>query len=56
MKRFVTYLYECERGNKAKNVGFIRVKVKDQETLMELYIRNILRSNDIGTIYAFIYK
>lgn len=56
MKRFVTYLHECERGNKVKNVGFIRVKVKDQETLMELYIRNFLRSNDIGTIYALIYK
>ncbi len=56
MKRFVTYLYECERGNKSKNVGFIRVKVKEQETQMELYIRNFLRSNDIGTIYAFVYK
>ena len=56
MKRFVTYLYECERGNKAKNVGFIRVKIKDEETLMELYIRNFLRSNDTGTIYAFIYE
>ena len=56
MKRFVTYLYECERGNKVKNVGFIRVKVKDQETQMELYIRNFFRSNDTGTIYAFIDK
>ena len=56
MKRFVTYLYECERGNKAKNVGFIRVKVKEHETQMELYIRNFLRGNDTGKIDAFIYE
>lgn len=56
MKRFVTYLYECERGNKVKNVGFIRVKVKEQETQMEVYIRNFLRGNDSGTIYVFIHK
>ena len=56
MKRFVTYLYECERGNKVKNVGFIRVKVKEQETQLEVYIRNFLRGNDSGTIYVFIHK
>lgn len=56
MKRFVTYLYECERGNKVKNVGFIRVKVRNQETQMEVYIRNFLRGNDGGMIYALIYK
>ena len=44
MKRFVTYLYECERGNKTKNVGFIRVNVRGQEAKMELYLRNILQS------------
>lgn len=55
MKRFVTYLYECERGNKSKNVGFIRVNVRGDETSMEVYIRNVSRGRGKGTIYAFIY-
>lgn len=56
MKRFVTYLYECERGNKTKNVGFIRVNVRGQEAKMELYLRNILRNLDAGKIFALVYK
>lgn len=56
MKRFVTYLYECERGNKTKNVGFIRVNVRGEESTMEVYIRNIAKDKDEGTITALIYK
>ena len=56
MKRFVTYLYECERGNKSKNVGFIRVNIRGEETTMEVYIRNLLRGADAGKLYALIYK
>lgn len=56
MKRFITYLYECERGNKSKNVGFIRVNVRGIETTMEVNINNFSRSNDIGKIFVLIYK
>lgn len=56
MKRFVTYLYECERGNKIKNVGFIRVNIRGNETTMEVYIRNLQQSCEEGNIYALIYK
>lgn len=56
MKRFVTYLYECERGNKLKNVGFIRVNVRGSETSLEVYIRNVSRGSGKGKIYAFVYK
>ena len=56
MKRFVTYLYECEGGKKTKNVGFIRVKAREHETQMELCVQNIIRGNDTGTIEAFIYE
>jgi hypothetical protein len=51
MKRFVTYLYECERGNKLKNVGFVRVNVRDKETRMELYLRNLHVSEDSGQLF-----
>ena len=56
MRRFVTYLYECERGNKLKNVGFIRVNVRGKETAMEIYIRNFQSASGEGKIYVLIYK
>ena len=56
MRRFVTYLYECERGNKSKNVGFIRVNVRGEEGRMEIFLRNLLRGKDTGKMYAFVHK
>lgn len=56
MKRFVTYLYEYERGNKSKNVGFIRVNVRGGETTMEIYVRNFLRGNSKGRIFALVFQ
>ena len=56
MKRFVTYLYECDRGNKSKNVGFIRVNVRGEEVRMEFFVRNLLIGKDMGKIYALNYK
>lgn len=56
MKRFVSYLYECERGNKSKNVGFIRVNVHEHEARMEVFIRNLLIGKDEGKLYALIHK
>lgn len=56
MKRFVTYLYECERGNKTKNVGFIRVNVRGQEASMEVYLRNVLRNSDKGSLFALVHN
>ena len=56
MKRFVTYLYECERGNKSRNVGFIRVNVRGEETTLEVYIRNVMREHDEGKLFLLIYE
>ena len=56
MKRFVTYLYECERGNKSRNVGFIRVNVRGEETSLEVYIRNVIREKDKGKLFLLIYE
>lgn len=56
MKRFVTYLYECQKGNKSKNVGFIRVNVRGQETAMEIYLRNVARTVDKGSVFVLIYE
>ena len=56
MKRFVTYLYECQRGNKSKNVGFIRINVRSQETMMEVYLRNVARTEDKGKLFVLIFN
>ena len=56
MKRFVTYLYECQRGNKSKNVGFIRVNVRGRETAMEVYIRNFPSQSGEGNMYGLTFK
>ena len=56
MKRFVTYLYECERGDKTKNVGFIRVNVRGEETIMEVYLRNLVRGMETGRLFVLLYK
>ena len=55
MKRFVTYLYECQRGNKLKNVGFIRVNVRGEDVRLEVYIRNLAKQTDVGKIFALVH-
>lgn len=56
MKRFVTYLYECQRGSKSKNVGFIRVNVHENKAILEVYVRNIVRAVDAGKLYCLTQK
>ena len=56
MKRFVTYLYECQKGNKSRNVGFIRINVRGEKTKLEVYIRNLAKGMDNGSLYALIHK
>lgn len=54
VKRFITYLYEYERGNKTKNVGFVKVDVRNKKVNMEICIRNVIRTMDAGKIYAIV--
>lgn len=54
MKRFITYLYEYERGNKSKNIGFIRINIREEKTEMQLVIRNCLQDNARGKVFALI--
>lgn len=56
MKRFVTYLYECERGSKSKNVGFARINLREDETNMEVYLRNLRKANDTAEIFGLVYE
>lgn len=54
MKRFITYLYEYERETRAKNTGFIKVDIRGEESFIEVYVRNFMRTSATGTIYGFV--
>ncbi len=43
MKRFITYLFHYEDGNKCKNIGFIRTDIRNEVCKMELHIQNLGR-------------
>jgi len=54
LKRFVTYLYEYERGRKTRNVGFMKVDIRDTQVNMEICIRNYIRTTEVGKIYGLV--
>lgn len=56
MKRFVTYIYEYERGIRGKNIGFIRTDIRDEECRMELHIRGLDRFKGKGSVYLIVGK
>ena len=39
MRRFITYIYEYEQGNRGRNTGFIRTDLRENSCRMELQIR-----------------
>lgn len=43
MKRFITYLFHYEDGNKVKNIGFIRTDLRNDLCRMEIHIQNLGR-------------
>lgn len=43
MKRFISYVYIYENGTKGKNVGFIKVELRDTRVQMEIQLRNVGR-------------
>lgn len=54
MRRFVTYLYEYDKGNRGKNCGFVRIDVREGEVQMEVHLRNCLRCGEKGTVYVLV--
>lgn len=56
MKRFITYLYEYEKGQKTKNTGFIRVDERNGKVIFQINVRNFIRSQEEGEIYAYVWE
>lgn len=55
MKRFVTYIYEYDRGIRGRNVGFIRTDIRENLCRMELHIRGLDRVKGKGKVYFTVY-
>lgn len=54
MKRFVTYIYEYDRGARGKNVGFVRTDIRNDGCRMDLHIRGLDCPKAKATIYFVI--
>ena len=54
LKRFVTYIYEYERGIRGRNVGFIRTDIRDTCCRMEIHIRGLDRFKGKCTVYLVV--
>ncbi|MBE5888307.1 MAG: hypothetical protein E7283_05650 [Lachnospiraceae bacterium] len=56
MKRFITYLYEYEQGQKTKNTGFVRVDERNGKVIFQISVRNYIGIQGNGEIYAYVWK
>lgn len=54
MKRFVTYIYEYERGTRGRNTGFIRTDIRDNGCRMEIHIRGLDRFKGKCMVYLIV--
>ena len=51
MRRFITYMYEYERGIRGRNTGFIRTDLRDDGCRMQLQIRGLERFKGKCPVY-----
>lgn len=52
-QRFVSYIYNYEKGVKGNNVGYVRVEVKKQGCKLSLYLGSKSLGNKILPVYLF---
>ena len=55
MRRFITYMYEYERGIRGRNVGFVRTDLRENNCRMELQIRGFERFRGKCPVYLTVY-
>lgn len=56
MRRFITYIYEYERGNRGRNIGFVRTDLRENSCRMELQIRGFDRFKGKCPVYLTVYE
>lgn len=54
MKRFITYFYLYENGEKSINVGFARVTARNEKVNMDISIRDLGPLQELGKIYMLV--
>lgn len=54
LKRFVTYIYQYDRGNRGQNVGFVKTDIRDAGCRMELQLRIPDRFQGKGRVYLIV--
>ena len=53
IRRFVTYIYGYENGEKGENSGFARIEVRKKECRLEIHFRGIPGMHSEGDVYLF---
>ena len=56
LRRFITYIYEYEQGNRGRNTGFIRTDLRENSCRMELQIRGFDRFKGKCPVYLTVYE
>ena len=54
MKRFITYFYLYENGEKSINVGFARISVQNVKANMDLSVKDLGPLQEVGKVYMLV--
>lgn len=54
LKRFVTYIYQYDRGNRGPNVGFVKADIRDAGCRMEIQLRGLDRFQGKSSVYLIV--
>ncbi len=53
-RRFFSYIYSYENGQKISNAGFAKIEIKNSVTSIELHMRNAYLSTPAACLYLFV--
>lgn len=53
IRRFVTYIYKYESGEKGENTGFAKIEIRGRECRIEIHFKDMPLKNGEGKIYVF---
>ena len=54
LKRFVTYIYQYDRGQRGSNTGFVKTDIRDAGCRMEIQLRGLERFQGKALIYLIV--
>lgn len=54
LKRFVTYIYQYDRGQRGSNTGFVKTDIRDAGCRMEIQLRGLERFQGKAMVYLII--